>query len=509
VDHIAVFDASGNLKDSVSATLTDSGNVVNLSIGAGKSIRVNDASYTGFNTTGFPYADPSNGIIFSVNAITKAAFYPTGLDVFSNPIKNVQDPTNPQDAATKNYVDGKSTPNAITALTGAVTATGPGSVTATIAANAISVSNIAQANAYTIMGNFTSSVANLANNTLTTFNSMLQTLYGIYTDVTNKIFNIGSPRTTTGRLNVETNDPSVVGVTIRATATLASPDTFSGLVQWIQASSLDGTHTDGQAVGSITDKSSNRTVFSGSPYPILKKSIINGVSVMRFGGVGSLVGTITNANVFSAVGMTAFVVMFENTGSVFNNAWSQVDDIDLQGINTAAGYQIGLGWQRPPRLEGGTQGTGLNVWHIYSYTKDSTSNQNVLVDNVSKNSGGGFTNWPSLAGTSTAYIGNWGPSPTYYLTGDIAEIIIYNRKLTTTEYDAVYNWVATRYAFPTTGGIPQTADLLQTQDDSGNVLSKFDAGGQFVPGSTMRTTAGPSGTLWADPSDSYRIKYVP
>lgn len=57
----------------------------------------------------------------------------TDLSVNTHKITNVVDPTNPQDAATKNYVDTHSGAGSITALTGDVTATGPGSVPATLA----------------------------------------------------------------------------------------------------------------------------------------------------------------------------------------------------------------------------------------------------------------------------------------------------------------------------------------------------------------------------------------
>lgn len=56
------------------------------------------------------------------------------------------------------------TGNYITALTGDVTASGPGSSAATIAANVVTNSKLAQATAYTVKGNNTSSTANVADN---------------------------------------------------------------------------------------------------------------------------------------------------------------------------------------------------------------------------------------------------------------------------------------------------------------------------------------------------------
>ena len=67
---------------------------------------------------------------------------------------------------------------AITALTGQVTATGPGSAVATIATNTVSNSNLAQMAADTIKGNNTGSTANAADLTATQVTAMLNPFVG-------------------------------------------------------------------------------------------------------------------------------------------------------------------------------------------------------------------------------------------------------------------------------------------------------------------------------------------
>ena len=101
--------------------------------------------------TSTKFANASTHVIYDTSDLASAKFADrqlvsdtvvkldwSGTDVSLNTRKltDVVDPTSPQDAATKYYVDNHSG-TAITALTGDVLATGPGSVTATIASGAI------------------------------------------------------------------------------------------------------------------------------------------------------------------------------------------------------------------------------------------------------------------------------------------------------------------------------------------------------------------------------------
>lgn len=73
------------------------------------------------------------------------------INLSGNKIINVGDPTGPQDVATKNYVDTHSG-TGITALTGDVTATGPGSVAATIAVGVVTAAKMSSGAAATNVG---------------------------------------------------------------------------------------------------------------------------------------------------------------------------------------------------------------------------------------------------------------------------------------------------------------------------------------------------------------------
>jgi hypothetical protein len=137
------------------------------------------------------------------------------LNMGTHQINNVVDPTSAQDAATKIYVDGKvadsitdsvttiapsqnavfdalalkqNVGNYITALTGEVTASGPGSVAATIAANVVTNSKLAQMPASTLKGNNTGSPADPTDLTASDVRTLLSILPNYSGDIARTAF---------------------------------------------------------------------------------------------------------------------------------------------------------------------------------------------------------------------------------------------------------------------------------------------------------------------------------
>jgi hypothetical protein len=109
---------------------------------ANPDIDITDGTNTaGISTSAGSLSLNSTGVIFAENTI----------DLANHPITSVSNPANPQDAATKSYVDTglatkQATGNYITALTGDGTATGPGSAAFTLSTVNANVGSFTSAN---------------------------------------------------------------------------------------------------------------------------------------------------------------------------------------------------------------------------------------------------------------------------------------------------------------------------------------------------------------------------
>lgn len=182
------------------------------------------------------------------------------LNMGTHLINNVVDPSLAQDAATKNYVDnglaGKQpTGNYITALTGDVAASGPGSASSTIQSNTVSNSKLAQMPANTIKGNNTAGLANAVDLTVTQVNSML--------GLSNAITGIGTIDSQTpssngavdasNQLVLQSASATVPGLVNTTTQTFAGAKTFT--------STITGT-TTGNTVASAGDIAETSFTFA-------------------------------------------------------------------------------------------------------------------------------------------------------------------------------------------------------------------------------------------------------
>ena len=247
----------------------------------------------------------------------------------------------------------------------------------------------------------------------------------------------------------------------------------SGMALWLKADSLD--LADGDAVTSWKDVSGNGHEFtqataSAQPTYRASDSDFNNMPVVDCDGTNDLLSVAFSEELNTAQ-MSLFVV-----------ATSDTDDGSYQGIVesrsstpvTRAGFNIYAKWS-------GTDQWGFwwgkdTAWgQLYSTTNLIAGTPHIITATIAGGDGAGATAtqtlrisgtqeattssafWKSTAGTYQ--IGNV-PTP-YYLNGQIAEIIQYNRALSTTEIQQVEGYLSEKYGI-TCASIWKSSNPYQT-----------------------------------------------
>lgn len=211
--------------------------------------------------------------------------------------------------------------------------------------------------------------------------------------------------------------------------------TVSNLVLWVEADFLN--LTDGTLVSSATDYSGTATslLASAGARPTLKSAIVNGRDVLRFNGSANSL----QSGTISALSqpMTYYIVLNPpssagSTQGVFDGkstnrmaailGFPGVNDIDQYAGTDTAPTTFAAGWQ---------------VWEVVfngasSYLRKGSAAASSAVSPGS-NTVTGFTLGSNAAQTS-------------FLTGDVAAILAFNKVVTPVDRQAVYNYLAAKYA---------------------------------------------------------------
>jgi hypothetical protein len=221
-----------------------------------------------------------------------------------------------------------------------------------------------------------------------------------------------------------------------------SPTNVANCVLWLDASQLSGL-SDGQVITNWTDMSgegNDATRDSGSTanYPQYKTNVVNSLPVVRFS---------TDAS----SGFNLTTPLFESIRTVF---WVLKET--TPGTHFLLGDSSDYNFHRD-------EGTPYYIWDS-GYTAPSIKNGTTKlmgseVDGTSTLLGTGFR-LVSVVMDGTANVsqickdrGNWGRS----WDGDIAEIIIYDRALTTNEENEVGAYLSNKYALTTSYSTPGTS----------------------------------------------------
>lgn len=248
------------------------------------------------------------------------------------------------------------------------------------------------------------------------------------------------------------------GLNIKTTA--FSPSNISGLSLWLKADA--GVTLSGSNVTAWADQSgngNNATARTGNA--TLVSSVINGKPVLRFDGASNL---ITN-NFFVHNYNTPITIIAVSKASASTVRGEQPTARYIAGATNNGGYEFGLSY-------GAYDGENPNFANTYgiSYAGSSDIESSPMGENEKRiastiNSGSEISFFldATLVGTADPAV-NWsgGNNSTgafsigsvvvldeideFFCTCDIAEIIIYNRAVTTPERQQVEAYLNTKYA---------------------------------------------------------------
>ncbi len=217
------------------------------------------------------------------------------------------------------------------------------------------------------------------------------------------------------------------------------PTDIAGCLLWLDASQIVGLN-DGDPVSTWADESGNGndvTQSNAQEKPTYQTNELNGLPVVNFtptggGGTKEFLRR-TFSSPLAQPGTVFVVVRSQSTtdsGKIFDGVGSGRWLIQPSGGT----WQIFAG---STVLSGGTADTN---WHVFSLIFNGASSE-VFVDGVST-----ITGNPGAANFDGITLGGDNGSGTSPLTGDEAEVIIYNSALGTTDRQTVEAYLASKYA---------------------------------------------------------------
>lgn len=280
----------------------------------------------------------------------------------------------------------------------------------------------------------------------------------------------------------------------------------SGLMLALNAENLLAVTSDGQPVTIWPDASAYRSnpTASGSGAPTLVSNAIGGRPAVRFDGVNDFLALPGAYNDFTG-GLTLFVVMrptvLQPGAKVFllgNGAGAA--NIGVGRAGTTSGYEY---FTNNASGSYGTLATTSGMVagqaSLLALRQQAGSVNGLSYAEIFQNGtalAGKAVYVPPVTTRGTNYIGKsyWADG---FFQGDVAEVLLYNRVLTTTEENAVQSYIATRYGL-TLGSMPPPpplaapANLVATAGNASVALSWNAVTGADGYRITRRTS--PAGT---------------
>lgn len=233
-------------------------------------------------------------------------------------------------------------------------------------------------------------------------------------------------------------------------ATFFVPNTVPGCLLWLKADAITSLN-DGDPIPSWTDSSGNgyNAAGSGGTSPAYRTNVLNGLPVVRFSGSnGFQLGTAGTAETaFRIPRYTVFFVAIQVSGTTI---------IAKNTTGTGAGgrrkLQVSVGGSLG--LSAGFDGQNISQamtttnWNIGGVIAKANNNHDFIVNGTLTNNT--TTVDDSTMNNTQLEVGQAFGNGSERLTGDIAEIIIYNRDLSTSDWHGVHNYLSLKYALGST-----------------------------------------------------------
>lgn len=224
---------------------------------------------------------------------------------------------------------------------------------------------------------------------------------------------------------------------------LATPANMS---VWLR-SDTGITETTG-VITAWTDKGSNANNASGTVGlgPVVATGSLNGYNTVQFGGakymqIADAASLDLNASGVSFVAVTKSTNSAGATQGIITKeaTWNYSVKMSVSGLG---GVGFSNGAATPSSDEATVGSAPVNNWNITIMNKSDK-----YYVNGSEAGASAYT--PAANNANNVYVGVWhqtaGPTVLNQLTGDIAEIIVYNGQLTTSERQKIEGYIAHRY----------------------------------------------------------------
>lgn len=219
------------------------------------------------------------------------------------------------------------------------------------------------------------------------------------------------------------------------------PTTIPGLDFWCDASQLTG-FSSGNAVNSWENLIGGPAVSANGTSPTYQAGVINSLPVVRFAGAGNFSSVMPN--VVLAREMSFFCVLKISSlsqaySAVFSSNQASAIQYFIKSNGKTAFYTAGANYD-------GTGAATLTTSNFYVISVVNgpigmATRVALAADASSSSTGFQSTGTTSLLGT----IGNDPNNSPRAFSGDIAEIIIYKRGLSTSEVSTIENYLKTKY----------------------------------------------------------------